>query len=182
MPFDGAFAGSSIILLAVTGGIFAYNAFLNRKAAGTVTGGLFLLSLLIVLSGAVTGSGELLDERVEVLESRLVASAWAGSRIEGDFHGGFLSGTSGSLQETDHYTMMVEQEDGSFKQETVEAADVSVLYDVEGASAMRLEKVRVIREWQVSRNYLSLCETDYLLEEGWVEARLHLPKDGYDIL
>lgn len=156
MPNDAGFFGLWFLLLVFTGSMFAYCGLMDTRYEGYkvksfATGLIFSVTVVFWLSGLCAASSELLDEQTEVLETHALASTDSGSRIEGSFSGGFLSGTSGSVSEVEVYTLMVEQGDSTFKKERIDAEDAKVVYDAEEGGA-RVEEVRVKRKYRVKRN------------------------------
>lgn len=181
MPYDAGFVCLWIVLFACTGGMFAYCGFMDTRYEGykvktVVTGCIFFAAVVFWFFGACTASSELLDEQTEVLETHALASTGGGSRIEGSFSGGFLSGTSGSIEETEGYTLMVEQEDGIFKKERIDAEDAEVVYDA-GEGEARVEEVRVTRRYRVERPYL-LMTSSYEVTEAERLTRIHVPEES----
>lgn len=71
---------------------------------------------------------------------------------------------------------MVEDGDGTFKRERIDAEDAVVVYDA-GEDEARVEEVRVTRRYRVQRPYL-LMTVSYEVTEVEPETRIHVPEEG----
>lgn len=137
--------------------------------------------VLFILTGSVTETFELKDERVEGEESVQIAALDGNSYISGHIGGySFMGtgGTSGEVKEDDAYTVMVSDGNGGYGKRRYGVDEVKVIFDSTEEDA-RVEEVDVVRDYDVTRSPFFAFDMKGRCREVEHQTRIHVPEGSY---